>query len=1208
MVLDGAMGTMLQQYGLRENDFRGNRFNDWPKPLSGNNDLLSLTRPDIVREIHLAYLEAGSDIIETNTFNAQAISQSDYGMEALVYEMNVAAATLAKEAIYEFYGSQSSGSRFVAGSLGPTNRSASISPDVNKPSFRNVTIEDLVKAYYNQANGLLDGGVDIFIIETVFDTLNAKAALYAIQTLLDERQVEVPIIVSGTITDASGRTLSGQTVEAFWISVKHAGLFCVGLNCALGAKEMRPHLETLSNLADCFVSAYPNAGLPNEFGKYDQSPEEMKSLIRDFALSGFVNIVGGCCGTGPDHLKLISEAVRGIEPRRIAEASPYTQLSGLEPLTIRPESNFVNVGERTNVTGSRKFAKLILSGDYQAALSVAKQQVEGGAQILDVNMDEGMLDSAASMEEFLNLIATEPDIARLPIMVDSSNFKVIETGLKCLQGKGVVNSISLKEGEQEFLRQAKIIRKFGAAVVVMAFDEEGQAETIERKTSVCQRAYRILTQQVGFDPVDIIFDPNVFAVATGIPEHNEYAINYIEAARIIKKTCPGVKISGGVSNISFSCRGNDRVREAMHTSFLYHAIQAGMDMGIVNAGMIEVYEEIPKDLLKLIEDVLFNRKADATDALTRYAEEVKGNGIKRQRDLEWRSAPVRERLIHALVTGDTEFIETDAKEAMEELNSPIQVIEGPLMDGMNKVGDLFGSGKMFLPQVVKSARVMKRAVAWLTPFLEAEKGVISAKGKILLATVKGDVHDIGKNIVGVVLGCNNYQIVDLGVMVPAQKIIEAAYAENVDAIGLSGLITPSLDEMVHVASEMERLGFQTPLLIGGATTSKVHTAVKIEPSYSGPTVHVLDASRCVGVAGALIGGNKVLKEKFVKSTRDEYQNIRIRRKDMERNKEYLPLSEARANRFQLDFTDYQPPKPAKPGVHIFDRVDICELKDYIDWTPFFLGWEFKGRYPEILESPDYGPEAKKVYDDAVNLLDTIVEQGWLIAKGVVGLFPANQIQDDDVEVYASEDCDDVIATLHFLRQQRRKAERLPNMCLADFIAPKHSGVADYIGAFAVTAGIGIEKGISHFEKLHDDYQIILLKSLADRLAEAMAEKLHQEVRKNIWGYVRDEIFSNQDLIAEKYTGIRPAPGYPACPDHTEKLTLFDLVKAEDQVGITLTESMAMYPAASVSGWYFSHPESKYFGISRILEDQLFDYAKRKKWSVEEGRKWLAPLL
>jgi 5-methyltetrahydrofolate--homocysteine methyltransferase len=1210
LVIDGAMGTMIQQYKLGEEDYRGERFADFHTDIQGNNDILSITQPQIIEAIHKAYLEAGADILETNTFSGNAISQADYDMEEHAYEINLEAARIARKAADEYNEKTPDKPRFVAGALGPTTRSASISPNINNPGERNVFFGDLKEAYYTQAKGLMEGGADILLVETIFDTLNAKAALYAIDQLFEEKGKELPIMVSGTITDASGRTLSGQTAEAFWISVSHLPLLSVGFNCALGAKEMRPHLESLSKIADCYVSAYPNAGLPNEFGEYDQTAEEMESYIREFASSGLVNLIGGCCGTTPDHIRAMAEGVKDIPPRVIPKVPDYTMLSGLEPLIIRPETNFVNVGERTNVTGSRKFARLIKSGDYMEALSVAQHQVEGGAQIIDVNMDEGLLDSKKAMKDFLNLLMSEPDIAKLPIMIDSSKFEVIEEGLKCVQGKCVVNSISMKEGEEEFKRQARIVRRYGAAVIVMAFDEEGQADTIERKVSICKRAYDILTQEVHFKPQDIIFDPNIFAVATGIEEHNDYAINFIEATRQIKKLCPGAKISGGVSNISFSFRGNNVVREAMHAAFLYHAIKAGMDMGIVNAGMIEVYEEIPKDLLERVEDVLFNRRPDATDRLTEYAEQLKGTGGRQiKKDLSWREVPVEQRLSHALVKGITDFIVEDTEEARQKYPAPLNVIEGPLMDGMNIVGDLFGSGKMFLPQVVKSARVMKKAVAYLTPYIEKEKEASggSAKGKILLATVKGDVHDIGKNIVGVVLGCNNYEIIDLGVMVPTTKILQEARKQGVNIIGLSGLITPSLDEMVTVAKEMEREGFQLPLLIGGATTSKTHTAVKIEPQYSGPVVHVLDASKAVAVASSLLSENEDARSNYILDIKAELARVREARAGRQSRKKYISIEAARQNRFQPG--EYQPVQPPFTGLKVFDHYSLEELTNYIDWTPFFSSWQLAGKFPAILNDKVVGTEAQKLYNDARSMLRRIIDEGWLQAKAVIGLFPANSLpEQDDIEVYADEDRQQVMTVLHHLRQQRQKAPGQPNYCLSDFLAPKSSGQEDYIGAFAVTAGVGIEKWVRHFEEQHDDYHAILLKALADRLAEALAERMHERVRKEFWGYASQEDLNNADLIAEKYKGIRPAPGYPACPEHTEKGTLWELLKVEENTGISLTESYAMYPAASVSGWYFAHPEAKYFGLGHISKDQVEDYAKRKGMSVQEAERWLMPVL
>ncbi|MCC7504001.1 MAG: methionine synthase [Saprospiraceae bacterium] len=1228
LVIDGAMGTMIQQYRLEEADFRGERFVHHTRDLKGNNDLLCLTRPDVIEAIHRAYLDAGADIIETNTFNATSISQADYDTSDLAYEINLRAAQIARKATDGYNFEETANGfrlpdkpRFVAGAIGPLNKTLSLSPDVNNPGYRAVTFDEVKNAYAEQVRGLLDGGVHILLVETIFDTLNAKAAVFAIEEVFEAQGTRVPVMISGTITDASGRTLSGQTVEAFWISIKHARPFAVGLNCALGAKEMRPHLEALSAIADCFISAYPNAGLPNEFGEYDQTPHQMCGFIEDFALSGLVNIVGGCCGTTPDHIRHIAAHVDKIAPRKPAKAwqsvSEYqeeektgvsiaglTALSGLEPLIFRPDLNFVNIGERTNVTGSSKFAAYIRSGDYSEALTVARQQVDGGAQILDVNMDEGLLDSEKAMVAFLNMLGTEPDIARLPIMVDSSKFAVIEAGLKCLQGKSVVNSISLKEGEAEFLRQAKLCRRYGAAVVVMAFDEEGQADTIGRKVEICQRAYKLLTEKAEFDPTDIIFDPNIFAVATGIEEHNGYAIAFIEATRIIKNTCPGAKVSGGVSNLSFSFRGNNVVREAMHAAFLYHAVQAGMDMGIVNAGMIEVYEAIPKDLLIKVEDVLFDRHPNATEELVKYAESVKGSGAKASgEDLEWRKKSVQDRIAHALVKGIDKYIEDDTEEARQAYPAPLQVIEGPLMDGMNIVGDLFGSGKMFLPQVVKSARVMKKAVAYLEPFIQAEKSdTVRAKGKILMATVKGDVHDIGKNIVGVVLGCNNYEVVDLGVMVPADKILDTAAAVGADVIGLSGLITPSLDEMVYVAREMERRGMNLPLMIGGATTSRTHTAVKIEPQYRrAPVVHVLDASRAVAVVSALLTENKMERKAFAASIKSEYEKIRVDRASRQAAKNYLGLEAARANRFQPDFEQYPPVKPKFTGIQRFDDISLNLLVPYIDWTPFFQSWQLYGKYPVIFDDPAIGAEAKKLYHDAESMLMRIVDEKWLQARAVFGIYPARS-SGDDIEIFDPGQGQSIAVARH-LRQQNHKAAGQPNFCLSDFV----SGQADWIGAFAVTAGIGLEERVKTFEEQHDDYSAILLKALADRLAEALTEYLHERVRKEYWGYASNEKFSNQDLIEEKYTGIRPAPGYPACPEHTEKHTIWALLQP-NTLGITLTESCAMYPAASVSGWYFAHPEARYFGLGQIGKDQVEDYARRKNMALTDAERWLAPTL
>ncbi|MBK9398732.1 MAG: methionine synthase [Saprospiraceae bacterium] len=1188
MVIDGAMGTMIQRYKLSEEDFRGERFKDFHADIKGNNEILSLTRPDIIASIHKEYLDAGADIIETNTFSANTVSQADYDLEDICYELNFESAKLAAKAVAEKNLETPDKRRFVAGALGPTTKLASMSPDVNNPGFRALGFDDLVKAYGEQTRGLIDGGADILLIETITDTLNCKAALFAIDQIFEERGESLPIMISGTITDQSGRTLSGQTVEAFWISVSHMPLLSVGLNCALGAEEMRPHIEELSRISDCFISAYPNAGLPNEMGEYDQDPHEMGDHMHDFALSGFVNIVGGCCGTTPEHIKEMVETVSKIAPRPLVEQPNYTMLSGMEALVFRPELNFVNVGERTNVTGSKKFEKLIKKKDYNTALEVALQQVEGGAQILDVNMDEGLLDSHAAMIEFLNLVMSEPDIAKLPIMIDSSKWSVIEAGLKCVQGRCVVNSISMKEGVEQFKEQAKLVRRYGAAAVVMAFDEDGQADTIERKVSICQRAYKILTEEIGFRPQDIIFDPNIFAIATGIEEHNNYAVYFIEACRQIKATCPGAKISGGVSNISFSFRGNDRVREAIHSSFLYHAIQAGMDMGIVNAGMMEIYEELPKDLLVLVEDVIFNRNEGATEAMTTYAEQVKGGGKVIEKDLEWRNKPVKERLAHSLVKGITEFIIEDTEEARLLSAMPLDVIEGPLMDGMNIVGDLFGSGKMFLPQVVKSARVMKQSVNYLFPFIEASKaaGGGSSKGKVLMATVKGDVHDIGKNIVGVVLGCNNFDIVDLGVMVSADRILNAAIEHNVDMIGLSGLITPSLDEMVHVAKEMQRRNFTMPLLIGGATTSKTHTAVKIEEHYKGPVIHVLDASRSVAVATTLMSSDSEATSKFISQTREDYEKIRVQRAGKRTEKRMLSYEAARQNKLKIDWASYTPPTPAYPGVTVLEDFPLEEIKKYIDWTPFFQAWELAGKYPAILTDEVVGEAATDLFKDLNKLMDDTIKGKWLQANGVIGLWPANTVEDDLIEIYEDDTRTNVLKTLITRRQQQQKAAGLPNISLSDFIAPKESGVKDYIGGFAVTGGMNIENKLEEFEANHDVYNAIMFKALADRFAEAFAECLHHKVRTHYWGYASDENLNNEDLIKETYRGIRPAPGYPACPEHSEKGKLFELMDVSNNTGITLTESYAMLPTAAVSGWYFSHPDSKYFGVGEILEDQV----------------------
>ena len=1203
LVLDGAMGSLIQEYKLSEEDFRGERFKDHNIDLRGNNDLLSIIRPDIIQKIHEQYLEAGADIIETNTFSSTTIAQADYELESLAYELNFESAKVARIATDKYTKQNPDKPRFVAGALGPTNRTASLSPDVNRPGFRAVSFDELYTAYHEQAKGLIDGGVHLLLIETVFDTLNAKAALSACNDVLEEtgKKDEVFIMVSGTITDASGRTLSGQTVEAFYNSLSHGNLLSIGLNCALGAKEMRPYIQELSRIAECYVSVYPNAGLPNAFGGYDETPEMMAGDIDDFCSNGFANIVGGCCGTTPDHIKHFAEVAAKYEARKIPTREPYMRLSGLEPLTFTPETNFVNVGERTNVTGSRKFARLIKNEKFEEALSVARHQVEGGAQVIDINMDEAMLDSEASMKHFINLVASEPDIAKLPIMVDSSKWSVIETGLKCLQGKGIVNSISLKEGEEKFIEQAKKVKSYGAAVIVMAFDETGQADTADRKVEICERSYDILVNQVGFKPQDIIFDPNIFAVATGIEEHNPYGINFIEATRKIKEKMPLAKVSGGVSNVSFSFRGNDQVREAMHAVFLYHAIDAGMDMGIVNAGMMEIYDEVEPNLREKVEDVILNRNPDATDALIEFAETVKGEGKKRVVDLSWRENTVEERLKHSLVNGLVEYIDTDTEEALKKHGRPINVIEGPLMDGMNVVGDLFGSGKMFLPQVVKSARVMKKSVAWLQPYLEAEKegSGSSAAGKVLMATVKGDVHDIGKNIVGVVLACNNYEVVDLGVMVPMKKILDTAQEENVDVIGLSGLITPSLDEMVYVAEEMERRKMNVPLLIGGATTSKAHTAVKIAPQYSHPVIHVLDASRSVPVVGKML--NETAKKEYMADLHTEYDRVREQQMAKTNRKAMVDIKAARANKTPIEWKAKDIKKPNFLGIKVFEDYDLRELVNYIDWTPFFKSWQLAGKFPAILEDKVVGVEATKLYKDAQAMLTKLIDEKWLTAKAVLGIFQANTVDDDTIEVSLQNK---VINKFHFIRQQNKKAAGRANYSLADFVAPKETGLQDYIGSFAVTTGKGIEKWVKKFEAEHDDYSAILLKALADRLAEAFTEHLHERVRKEIWGYQADEKLDNESLIREKYQGIRPAPGYPACPDHTEKGTLWKLLDVERFTGITLTESYAMYPAASVSGWYFAHPESRYFGVGQIQKDQVIDYAKRKDIELKKMERWL----
>ena len=1203
------MGTMIQQRKLDEASFRGDRFKDWKKDLKGHNDLLNLTQPVIIEDIHRQYLEAGADIVETNTFNSQAISLADYHMESLAYELSKAGAECAKRAALSVQAAQPGRQCFVAGAIGPTTKTSSISTDVNNAAARGTTYDELVQAYGDQVRGLLDGGVDLLLVETIFDTLNAKAAFFAIQEVFAVSGRRVPIMASVTFIQAgSNRGVTGQTVEAFWNSISHVPLLSVGMNCALGPKEMRPLIEELSGIAPVYLSAHPNAGLPNPLlpTGFPETPETLAPQLREWATSGWLNIVGGCCGTTPDHIKLIAEAVRRVPPRQIPTVEAYTRLSGLEAVTLRPDSNFANIGERTNVTGSPAFSKLILAGDYEAALSVARQQVAGGAQIIDINMDEGMLDSTAAMEKFLRLVASEPDIARVPIMVDSSKWEVLETGLKNIQGKAIVNSISLKEGEKKFLEQARLVRRYGAAVVVMAFDEKGQADTLDRKKEICTRSYKILTEQVGFPPEDIVFDPNILTVATGMEEHNAYAVNFIEATRWIKRHLPGAKVSGGISNISFSFRGNNVVREAMHAAFLYHAIQAGLDMGIVNAGQLAVYEEIPKDLLELVEDVLLNRRSDATERLVAFAETVKQKGKAAVKDDEWRKGTVEERLSHALVKGITDYIDKDTEEARQKYPKPLSIIEGPLMAGMNVVGDLFGSGKMFLPQVVKSARVMKKAVSYLMPFMEEEKkrlGSYQSQGKVLLATVKGDVHDIGKNIVGVVLGCNNYEVIDLGVMVPCEKILRTAREQKADIVGLSGLITPSLDEMVHVAKEMTREGFDLPLLIGGATTSKAHTAVKISPSYEQGVVHVLDASRAVGVVGSLMSQSQ--KSGFVRQVREDYARVRQSHQDRGA-KPVVPLAQARANRFACDWAAVDIPQPSFLGTKVIQEQPVSDLVPYIDWSPFFHTWELRGRYPSIFDDATVGAKAKELYEDARRLLDEIIRKKLLTAKGVYGFFAAASVG-DDIELF--QDVSRAIAgtTIHTLRQQSQKPQEQPNLALADYVAPKDSGRQDYIGAFAVTAGIGLEDLCRRFEQDHDDYNSIMAKALADRLAEAFAEFLHKRARED-WGYGKAEGLTNDDLIRERYRGIRPAPGYPACPDHTEKRLLFDLLQVEKNAGITLTESFAMWPAAAVSGFYFAHPEARYFAVGKIGKDQVEDYASRKSMDLRTIERWLSPNL
>jgi len=1201
LILDGAMGTMIQSYKLEEADYRGERFADWQSELKGNNDLLNLTQPHIIREIHAEYLKAGADILETNTFNSNAASMADYGMEACVYELNVAGAKLAREACDA--ASTDAKPRFVAGVVGPTSRTASISPDVNDPGFRNVTFMELVETYKLATKGLIDGGADIILIETVFDVLNAKAAVYAIKEAFEESGTELPIMISGTITDASGRTLSGQTARAFYNSMAHANPISIGFNCALGAGELRQYIEELSGSSNCLINAHPNAGLPNAMGGYDETPEEMAAEIGEWARSGFLNIIGGCCGTNPEHIKAMAAAVEGVAPRKIPELEVQCRLSGLEPLNINTDSLFVNVGERANVTGSAMFKRLVMQGDYDTALNVCRQQVENGAQIIDINMDEAMLDGIVAMRTFLNLIASEPDISKVPVMIDSSKWAIIEAGLQCVQGKGVVNSISLKEGEENFIRQAKLIRKYGAATVVMAFDEDGQADTFERKTKICERSYKILTETCGFPPEDIIFDPNIFAIATGIEEHNNYAVDFIEATGWIKKHLPHAMISGGVSNVSFSFRGNNPVREAIHSVFLYYAIKQGMDMGIVNAGMLEVYEDIPAELRDAVEDVVLNKHEGATDHLLSIADNYRGDGtVAKKADDEWRNLPVAQRLEHALVKGMDTFVDDDTEEARLAFDAPIEVIEGPLMDGMNVVGDLFGDGKMFLPQVVKSARVMKKAVAYLMPYIEAgkSKGVSSSNGKVLMATVKGDVHDIGKNIVGVVLQCNNFEVIDLGVMVPAQKILDEAIKHNVDIIGLSGLITPSLDEMVHVAKEMQRLGFTTPVMIGGATTSKAHAAVKIVPQYEHPLIWVKDASRAVGVAQNLI--SETYRDEFVSKIRLEYDGVRNRYLGRQKQKAWLSLADARGNGSQLD-ESHMAKKPKTLGIQSLDHISITDIRGYIDWTPFFSAWELNGAYPRILNDPHKGKEAQKLFNESQVWLDKIIAEKWLTAKAIFGLFPAASTDDDSVIVYADETRNEEKARFHFVRQQTDKKDSRANLCLADFIAKEN----DHIGGFAV-AIFGAEEKAKMFEAENDDYAAIMVKVLADRLAEALAEMLHKDVRTRYWGYAADESLSIEEITKEKYQGIRPAAGYPACPEHTEKGSLWQLLNVEENIGMTLTESYAMLPTAAVSGLYFANPEAHYFTVGSINKDQVEDYAERKGISLEEAEKWLAPNL
>lgn len=1207
LILDGAMGTMIQRHKLEEPDFRGTKFLDWELSIKGNNDVLSITRPDIIEDVHLKYLEAGSDIIETNTFSSNFVSQADYKMESFVRELNLASVQCAKNAIAEYKKRHGEKDLFIAGSIGPTVKTASLSPDVNNPAFRAVTFDELVDCFYEQVTALLDGGVDLLLPETNIDTLNLKACIFAIEKVFEERKIRIPVILSVTITDASGRTLSGQTGEAFYISIKHAKPLAVGINCALGAGEMRPYIEEIARVADCYVSCYPNAGLPNAFGGYDQTPNEFGAWMKNFAEAGFLNIVGGCCGTTPDHIQNAKESVAGIKPRPLTEKPKLSSYAGLEPLKLTKDQGFINVGERNNVTGSPKFKKLILDGNFEEAVQVALQQVQAGANIIDINFDEALLDGESSMIKFLNLIAGEPDIAKVPFMIDSSKWSVLEAGLKCIQGKPIVNSISLKEGEETFLHHAKTVQRFGAAVIVMAFDEKGQAATKEDKVRICKRAYDLLVSKLDFDPYDIVFDPNILTVGTGIEEHNNYAVDFIEATREIKKLCPGAKVSGGLSNISFSFRGNNPVREAMHSAFLYHAIQAGMDMAIVNAGMLEVYEEIPKDLLELVEDVLLNRRPDATERLIDAAASFTGEAKIQKKDDVWRSGSFEERLTHALVKGIDEFVIQDTEEARANLPKPLEVIEGPLMNGMKVVGELFGAGKMFLPQVVKSARVMKKAVAYLLPFMEEEKRNSkddSKQAKFLIATVKGDVHDIGKNIVGVVLACNNYEVIDLGVMVPCDKILETAKKENVQAIGLSGLITPSLDEMVYVAKEMERNGFKIPLLIGGATTSPAHTAVKISEEYSGPVIHVLDASRVVNVMNGVL--NPQERDGFIEGLRKDQKKIREDFYARESERNLLSLPEAIQNKTKIDWTGYTPPKPSFTGIKVIEHISLSTLVPFIDWSPFFLAWELKGRFPQILEDPIIGKEATSLYNDAQKILAQMVKNPNLKPKAVVGMFPAVS-HGEEVEIFDSESKQKSLGVFPMLRQQTTKLVGQPNFSLADFIAPEETNINDYLGFFAVTAGFGIEELAKTYEDKQDDYTAILVKALADRFAEAFAEFMHSEIRRE-WGFGKEENLSKEDLIREKYRGIRPAPGYPACPDHTEKRKIWSLLDVEKNTGIKLTESCAMWPASSVSGYYFSHPEAKYFAIGKIGEDQITSYAKAKQMDISEVERWLAPYL